>query len=396
MNLNGIRHEDQLLLCFARTAIDEETASRIHSLIGQNIDWRYLLERATHHRVIPLLYRGLLRSRTGLVPDRVMAELAHQSAVIAARNLLLTAELIKLSEWLDSQQIRAIPYKGPTSAVVAYGNVGLRQFGDLDILVQPRDYLKTRDLFLLHGFRVTSDWGWECSLMDDSRHVPVDVHKGLGPAQFPVELDFEGLWDRRQPVSIAGGRISTFCVEDMLLVLCIQLVKDGWGESTLRLSKVCDIAELVRARPEIDWARVLDETGRIGCRRMLWLSLAVAHELLGAPIQSVPSPPRDLRLGALAGHILHRIFEDDERPSHGQLSRAAFHFQVRERWRDKLYPWYHAFKLRLIPNELDHAVLKLPPSLSFLYYLIRPLRVTRDHSRTALGLLKAKWTTWSR
>ena len=143
MNLNGIRHEDQLLLCFARTAIDEETASRIHSLIGQNIDWRYLLERATHHRVIPLLYRGLLRSRAGLVPDRVMAELAHQSAAIAARNLLLTAELIKLSEWLDSQQIRAIPYKGPTSAVVAYGNVGVRQFGDLDILVQPRDYLKT-------------------------------------------------------------------------------------------------------------------------------------------------------------------------------------------------------------------------------------------------------------
>ena len=160
-----------------------------------------------------------------------MAELAHQSAAIAARSLQLTAELIKLSDWLDSQQIRAIPYKGPALAVVAYGSVGLRQFGDLDILVQPSDYLKTRNLFLARGYQLTSDWGWECGLSDDTRALGVDLHKGLGPAQFPVELNFERLWERRQPVSIAGGRISTFCAEDMLIVLCIQLVKDGWEKA---------------------------------------------------------------------------------------------------------------------------------------------------------------------
>ena len=48
--------------------------------------------------------------------------------------------------------MQAAPYKGPALAVQLYGNVALRQFSDLDILVHPRDVLLARDLLLAEGY----------------------------------------------------------------------------------------------------------------------------------------------------------------------------------------------------------------------------------------------------
>ena len=53
-------------------------------------------------------------------------------------NLYLTQEMLKLLSAFRKKGIPAIPYKGPVLAQAVYGNVGLRQFGDLDITV-PED-----------------------------------------------------------------------------------------------------------------------------------------------------------------------------------------------------------------------------------------------------------------
>jgi hypothetical protein len=67
---------------------------------------------------------------------------------------------------LESYEIPAIAYKGPTLAVSAYGNLSLRQFGDLDILVQDRAYERARQLLIKQGFRD------HCSGSAQSNYVP--------------------------------------------------------------------------------------------------------------------------------------------------------------------------------------------------------------------------------
>ena len=49
--------------------------------------------------------------------------------------------------------IPAIPYKGPALAATAYGNVGLRVFGDLDILIQKEDVPRAADMMTALGYR---------------------------------------------------------------------------------------------------------------------------------------------------------------------------------------------------------------------------------------------------
>jgi hypothetical protein len=72
----------------------------------------------------------------------------------------------------------------------------------------------------------------------------------------------------------------------------------------------------------------------------------------------------------------------------------SFHFRVRERWRDKLDYEYQDLKLKLTPNERDYSILKLPESLSVIYYFIRPLRLLRKYGPLAWNAFKVKYLTW--
>ena len=66
----------------------------------------------------------------------------------SARNTVLTAELCRLINLFRDDGIEAIPYKGPVLGLFAYGNIALRRFVDLDVIVKKSDVLKARDILL--------------------------------------------------------------------------------------------------------------------------------------------------------------------------------------------------------------------------------------------------------
>src|SRR2546421_12805708 len=87
------RAEIALLLCCARTHINEQAAERIRHLLHQSIDWTYLIQTASKHQVVPLLYRSLSNTCSDDVPKPILAQLRTHFHANALRNLLLTAEL---------------------------------------------------------------------------------------------------------------------------------------------------------------------------------------------------------------------------------------------------------------------------------------------------------------
>lgn len=129
------RPEIELLLCCTRTQINTATAERIKILIQSKIDWAYLIQTATRHGVMSLLYQSLSTTCPEAVPKTNLAQLRDYFHSSAFHNLFLTKELLKLLNLFESHSIPAIPYKGPVLAVSAYGNLSLRQISDLDILV---------------------------------------------------------------------------------------------------------------------------------------------------------------------------------------------------------------------------------------------------------------------
>lgn len=381
-----IRAEDALLLCCARTTIEEETAEKIEFLVRDDLDWDYIIRRSLHHRIVPLLYRNLKQHGLNSIPSAIAYELQYHYQAIARRNLHLTAELARLVIFLENHGIPCIPYKGPALAFLAYRNISLRTFGDLDILVDPHDYTKARDVLLAQAYRQRADYGYECSLVDAKSAVCIDLHQGFTPVRFPTNTDFGSLRQRVLAPPGAVGRLITFCPEDMLIVLAIQLSKDGWVGGPLPLIKVCDIAELIRSHPGMDWKWILRESERIGCQGMLSVSLSIAHQLLDAPIPelALQSPSRrtaDLLTSQIYDRLISRTISGDTKA----LSMEKFHFKLRERWRDKLYPLYHYLKQRILPNDRDYQFVALPRSLTVLYYVTRPIRFAYDYIRLVLN-----------
>jgi hypothetical protein len=385
----GLRPEAQLLLCCARKVLDDDARNQVAALLPQDIDWEYFVHLAVRHRVVPLVNRSLGNALLGPVPAVVLDELTRRSAQVAWRNLLLTGKLVELLKLLDTNEIRAIAYKGPVIAAVAYGEINLRQFGDLDVLVHPRDYRRARNLLVSRGgYRLRENWGWECLLIDATDSVHVDLHRYIAADVLPGSLWFDRLWKRRQHVASAGG-VQTLSAEDMLVMLTIQLRKDGWEQHTeFRLSKICDIAEMLRIRPSLDWDAVTAAARRLGCQRALVLALGAAQELLGAPVNADIAPRvESSQVQPLIAFVCHRLFADKTAAILPPMSNEEFHFRIRERWRDRLYSWYSRPRVRamvrnLRPSAKDRLMIALPRRLSFLYYVVRPIRVGRDYARS--------------
>lgn len=152
-----MKSEIELLLCCARTSLDSEKTVRIKSLLKKNMDWQCLLDTAVRNGVMPLLYRTLKEVSSEEIPHSFMKDLEELYNANARRNLFLTGELLKLLHLFEEHKIPAIPYKGPAIASSVYGDLALRQFSDLDILIKRQDVLKAGDILVSFGYRPQSE-----------------------------------------------------------------------------------------------------------------------------------------------------------------------------------------------------------------------------------------------
>ena len=175
--------EIELLLCCARTQIDDATAEQINKLVEQEIDWANLLQIADRHRVFPLLTQSLLATCPEAVPPDILARLRHLFHAQGQHNLALTSKLLKILNLFKEHNIDAIPFKGPVLAASAYSNLLLRQNGDLDLLVKESDFQKAIDLLISQGYVQTIQVPWEVHLTykDGRNSIDLDLHREIVP-----------------------------------------------------------------------------------------------------------------------------------------------------------------------------------------------------------------------
>ena len=91
-------------------------------------------------------------------------------------------------------------------------------------------------------------------------------------------------------------------------------------------------------------------------------------------------------LDGLVEYARRHLFDKGDRTVADQPTVDKFRWLVRERLRDRLYPYYLRYVSDVIvPCDLDRRMLGLPGGLSFLYFLIRPVRLVGKY-----GLLLVK------
>ena len=204
--LMGSRMEIELLLDASRAHLEDDDAERLRARIRGDLDWDDVLRLARRNRVTPLLYRSLKAVGPGNVPPEVFDRLQGAFREISASNLRMTGELIGLLDLFGDHGIAAIPYKGPTLAALAYGNLAFREFSDLDLLLHERDLAKARGLLTALGFRLGSSLtsAQEVAYVTSIRELPlvspegilVELHVEINPRDYGFPLDLDRLEER--------------------------------------------------------------------------------------------------------------------------------------------------------------------------------------------------------
>ncbi|HUY19307.1 MAG TPA: nucleotidyltransferase family protein [Candidatus Binataceae bacterium] len=347
---------------------------------ASDLDWRRVIDLAHVEGVLPSVHRCLANNPSGRVPETAMRELRFHFEDFALRNRLLTRELARLTAILETNGLSPIAYKGPILALTAYGDVAMRQFSDLDLLVPRAEMASVVRLLGADGYQpessnseiVTDDF-FQASKDEfvklGSKHV-IDLHWELMPRYFPFAPDPEHVRRRAVRLRHAEGEFAAPALHDQMLIACVHGTRHGWPY----LETIADVAALLRIENGYDWPALYDEAAALGSLPMLLLGMTLAHQALAAPIPqtALEMAQRDPIVAALAPRILEALFS--YRVGAGVSLFYDWEVPLRAIGRRRAQAIY-ILDRTFTPTFDDWRFAPLPRPLFPLYYLVRPLRL---------------------
>ena len=376
--------ETTLLIFAARVSRNGDAHKWARALSSNGVDWDDLLRQAARHAITPSLYRFLHDVCPDTVPQEILNSLRQSVWDNTRRNLKLTGELVRILDLFAAQGISAIPFKGPALAALAYGDLAWRQFGDLDILVDKQDVAKASNLLKERGYRTKLDWvatqdetflevTYTLEFQHEKTGDLVELHWELFPKFLAFGFSYGLLRQHLVPTWPGGKQMMTFAPEELLLYLCAHGAKHCWAN----LGWIVDVAWLTHQYRSWNWDLLIQQARAQKIERILLLGLLLAHDLLGAsiPAEVEQQIRADESLQGLAAKVGEQLLLATE-PTHSMAAQLGFYFSLQSKPRDKVN---YIFRLVTNPNVGDWELLSLPARLSFLYAVLRPVRLIKKY-----------------
>jgi len=376
----------KLILNIARREIDAE---QLRLLMRQEIDWEYVIAIAYAHGLLPLLHEHVATAAADLVPAHLLSRLKRESVANSQNVLHLIGKQLRVYKLFKENSVPAALFKGPLLSQMAYGEMSLRQAGDIDLLINRRDFTQARLLLESLGYEMTprltpaqlsSHLSNHCEIqfMRDEWLTVVDLHWDLAPRSFVFGVKPEDVMSRLQSVSLAGTTVETFGAEDLLLYQAMHGAKHLWR----RLEWISCLAESLRATTTIDWDTLVDRAAKAHATRILALGLRLVEEFSDAPVPSevfaAVDPEKAMqRMATQIRAQLFTMFGPAE-----STETNLYNLRIMDRKRDVLVSVLRSI---FVPTLPDWQSLALPASLHPLYYAYRPLRLSKVYWRKLTG-----------
>lgn len=365
--------EFQLLLQCVRSKPDPRS---IRSLISKGTNWDKLLHLAERHGVRPMLRQNLKTVCWDSVPQAIQLELERFYNASVQASLLFTGELLRLLGVFQQNGIAVAAFKGVVLAELVYGDMSLREFSDLDVIVHQADVSKVEDILTAGGYqadfpdrdyrRAFLSYQGQYAFRNKQTGFSVDLHWQLAGKGEAFPLTSRDIWSRLEHVTICGRMVPTLADDDLALLLAAHGTKEGW-----RLLKwVCDFAEILQKR-DIDWHTLFERAKRCDCSRPFQLAMVLASMLLGAPAprELIDKAWNNAAVRDLAEKAQLRMVRD---APEGELSAFLNGLNTHDRLRHRLWPVATLLTTRTVG---DYEAMPLPKPLWSVYYATRPFRL---------------------
>lgn len=377
--------EIELLINCCNPQQTKENKEKITALLKQEINWKNLLNLAKQHGVTCIFYQQIKASYSDNIPSDIFSFLKQTYLQNSHKNLKFTGELLRLVNLFEKENIPVISFKGSVLAQLAYHNLGVREFEDLDLLIKEEQLLLCDILLKNEGYlpqfqftnqqlSIYQKLRSEFIYWHPQKDITIDLHWSLLPKYFSFSDEAEFIWQNYQQVLLNNHQIKTLTNELNILFLCSHGAKHDW----LYLCWIIDLATFINKYPNLDWDYIILQIGNMATKKMLLLGLYLTDNLfrISLPQSIIKLIEKEQKLIELSNNVQERLWKDQEIKK-GYVTPEIY-LQTFNNTRDKIWFWIDTI---LTPTALELELITLPKFLFQFYYVIRFVRLILKYSK---------------
>jgi hypothetical protein len=267
--------------------------------------WDRVVQEAEHHHLAPLVARAC--EHAGGIPPSVLERMREIRELTKVRNAIYLHDAREVLQAFAASGITPVVLKGVALAEPLYGDISLRPFCDVDMLLGIEEMDAAEKVLSGLGYRAEPSPHERSWYFENYYQLPryarrargfcVELHWDLGRRPYPFHLNVAAMRARAVQAHAAGVQVLRFDTEDLLLHLCLHL---AWGNGfDGHVRGLVDIAEVIRSG--VDWPAFQNRAIETNCAQVAAPALELAAWLLEAPVPvSTLEALRKYRGGALA------------------------------------------------------------------------------------------------
>lgn len=373
---SNLSSQIQFLILCCKSKMDEKDIKAIRENVTATKNLEEVSMLSYDHGIYPLFYHALIEHASDLMDQEMKDAMAYLFQNIKATNEMMTDELVHVTRLLEEHDIEVLSFKGPVLAEIAYGDISLRQYRDLDILVH-RQHVYKAGLLLTDNHYVSKkslaffknkamlDINSDLTLLNTKNQIILEIHWKLFWQFYQIRFEAEDIWKSSYFCNIQNHQIKTLSPELLLPYLCAHGSKHQWE----RIEWLVDIDRLIRSNTEMDWERIIHIANQSHTMTQLLLGLSLINELFRTPIiEEIDNQFTNKKIVSLKNEILIFLTEGVEQRGY------FYHLQLQDTFQDKcLFTWSSFVK----PTPSDVETIDIPDYLSFVYYFIKFYRVLK-------------------
>ena len=372
-----------LIYCCQTERSEDDINFILSYLDTEHLELNALISLANQHGILPLVYKAiktLLQNDSSNSSTKILLTMIKPHYLSTVHNnMSMSADLLKILSLFKENHIKALSFKGPSLAEMAYGDITLRQFGDLDILIHKKDIQKIEVLCRSMGYtpylsltdvqkEIWYTYTKDMVFYHPEKKSYIEMHWLLLDADFPLQINLDSIWEHTDTVEINKHPIQTFSSDALLLYLCIHGSKHLWE----RMVWIKDIDLMIQTQ-SIDWENIIVDAKKNNLQRMLFLGLYLSEKLFNTPLPN--SILKALEDEKVLPELSDFVFENWGTPqSMFPNTRSMLKFFPTVKLKAR-----YLHKTILKPSRNEYKVIDLPKGLHWVYYLVRPYLLLKKY-----------------
>lgn len=352
-----------------------------------SLNWGSLKELIYMYEIRPLIYK-VLAANSANIDKEFLTDLKNDCLFIVGSNFEKLKEVHHLYQVFQKHDLKVVPFKGVFLSQLLFGDYTTRETCDIDFLFYGKDSIAITKILFSEGYqtdfyfnppmenfilKISSGRSFHKS--DTVKSETVEVHWMLLQPSFDVPLSNKMLLENTNKEKIFGKEIGLLNLEySFLTLLGHHGVTDVWRS----LKHVVDTTAFLDKHSEkINWFSFeimlknnrIEKTGKLG--------IMLANQLFGVSLPPVRYPKKWKRatqevLDTLLTYPMLNKFKYS-------FKHFARHVSLRDSFSDKFRFLINCFGLLFTPTANDLKWISFSKNWFFIYYFLKPFRLTRDY-----------------